>query len=99
MSCTATAIVALAPRRRAVVAGEVESVVSYQRPWVRTDAVLADGTGTLVLRFMGRAAVPGIATGCRLVAEGTPALERGVLLMRNPLYSFGTGERSPGTSW
>ncbi len=75
-----------------MVAGEVESVVSYRRPWVRTDAVLGDGTGTLVLCFMGRAAVPGIAAGCRLVAEGTPAFERGVVLMRNPLYSFGTGE-------
>ncbi len=92
MSGSTTVIAALVPRRRVVVAGEVESVVSYRRPWVRTDALLADGTGTLVLRFMGRAAVPGIATGCRLVAEGTPALERGVLLMRNPLYSFVAGE-------
>jgi len=99
VSGSTTVIAALVPRRRVVVAGEVKSVVSYQRPWVRTDAVLGDGTGTLVLRFMGRASVPGIAAGCRLVAEGTPALERGVLLMRNPLYSFGTGERSPGTSW
>jgi len=92
VSGRATAIAALVPRRRAVVAGEVESVVSYRRPWVRTDAVLGDETGTLVLCFMGRAAVPGIVAGCRLVAEGTPALERGVVLMRNPLYSFGTGE-------
>jgi hypothetical protein len=92
VSCCATAIAALVPRRRAVVAGEVESVVSYERPWVRTDAVLGDGTGTVVLRFMGRSGVPGIATGCHLVTEGTPANERGVLLMRNPLYSFGTGE-------
>jgi hypothetical protein len=92
VSGRATAIAALVPRRRVVVAGEVESVVSYRRPWVRTDAVLGDGTGTLVLRFMGRVSVPGIAAGCRLVVEGTPALERGVVLMRNPLYSFGTGE-------
>ncbi len=88
MSCRATAIAALVPRRRALVAGEVESVVSYERPWVRTDVALGDGTGSVVLRFMGRASVPGIAAGCNLVAEGTPALERGVLLMRNPLYSF-----------
>ena len=92
MSCSATAIAALVPRRRTVVAGEVESVVSYERPWVRTDAVLGAGTGTVVLRFMGRASVPGIAAGSRLVVEGTPALERGVLLMRNPLYSFDTSE-------
>jgi hypothetical protein len=88
---TATAIAALVPRRRAVVAGTIESVASFERPWVRTDAVLGDRTGTLVLRFMGRAAVPGIRCGCRLVAEGTLALEGGVLLMRNPLYSFAAG--------
>jgi hypothetical protein len=92
VSSRATAIAALAPRRRAVVAGEVEAVVYYQRPWVRTDAVLGDGTGTLVLRFMGRAGVPGIAAGVRLAAEGTPALDRGRLVMCNPLYSFLTAE-------
>ncbi len=95
-----TVIAALVPRRRAVVAGEVESVLSTERrPWVGTDAVLDDGTGTLVLRFMGRVAVPGIAAGRRLIAKGTPALEDGVLLMRNPLYSFVKEERVSGTSW
>ena len=88
MSCTTTAIAALVPRQRAVVAGKIESVDSFERPWVRTDAVLVDGTGVLVLRFVGRAAVPGMVTGSRVVAEGTPAFERGVLLMRSPLYSF-----------
>ncbi len=79
---------ALVPRRRAVVAGTIESVASFEQPWVRTDAVLGDGNGTLVLRFMGRVAVPGIVPGRHLIAEGTPTLENGVLLMRNPLYSF-----------
>jgi hypothetical protein len=86
--CATTAIGALVPRRRSRVAGEIESVVSYERPWVRTDAVLVDGTGALVLRFMGRATVPGLVAGSHVVAEGTPALERGRLLMRNPLYTF-----------
>ena len=90
MRCTATAIAALVPRHRSLVAGEIQSVASFERPWVRTDAVLEDRTGALVLRFMGRAAVPGIVIGSRVVAEGTPALERGVLLMRNPIYSFAT---------
>ncbi len=88
MRCATTAIAALVPRQRSRVAGKVESVVSFQRPWVRTDAVLVDGTGALVLRFHGRAAVPGMTTGACVVAEGTPALERGVVIMRNPLYSF-----------
>jgi hypothetical protein len=79
---------ALVPRRRSRVVGEIGSVVSFERPWVRTDAVLVDGTGARVLRFMGRADVPGVVAGTRVVAEGTAALERGVLLMRNPHYSF-----------
>jgi hypothetical protein len=90
--CAATAVAALVPRQRSRVAGKIESVASFERPWVRTDAVLVDGTGALVLRFHGRSGVPGMAAGARVVAEGTPALERGVLLMRNPLYSFATVE-------
>lgn len=92
MRCATTAIAALVPRQRSRVAGDIQSVTSFERPWVRTDAVLVDGTGTLVLRFLGRFGVPGIASGSRVVAEGTPALERGVLVMRNPLYSFAFSE-------
>jgi hypothetical protein len=86
---TATAIAALVLRQRAAVRGKVISVVSYQLPWVRTDVELSDGTGAIVLRFMGRAELPGFAMGRCMTAKGTPARERGVLLMRNPLYSFG----------
>jgi hypothetical protein len=92
MRCDATAIEALVPRQRSRVAGDVQSVTAFERPWVRTDAVVVDGTGTLVLRFLGRSVVPGLVTGSRIVAEGTPALERGVLVMRNPLYSFASPE-------
>jgi hypothetical protein len=59
---------------------------------VRTEAVLVDGTGELVLRFHGRSGIPGIVAGSRLIAEGTPSFERGVLLMRNPLYSLAAPE-------
>ena len=79
-------------RTRNTVRGEVVSVVSCQRPWVRTDAELSDGTGTLVLRFIGRASVPGLVAGCRVVAQGTPGLVGGAVVMLNPLYSFATEE-------
>ncbi len=91
MTCATTAIAALVPRQRSLVAGKIESVTCYERPWVRTDAVLVDRTGALVLRFMGRAAVPGVVVGRRLAAEGTPGVQRGVLVMINPLYSFSAG--------
>jgi hypothetical protein len=82
----------LVPRRRATVAGEVRSVASYERPYVRTDAELSDGTGVIILRFMGRASVPGVAIGAHVVAQGTPGPERGALVIRNPIYWFEAGE-------
>jgi hypothetical protein len=88
-----TAMASLVPRERATVAGRVRSVTSYVRPYVRTEAELSDGSGVVVLRFMGRASVPGVAVGARMVAEGTPGPERGAdLVIRNPRYWFEAGE-------
>jgi hypothetical protein len=92
MRCHTIAIAALVPRQRSRVSGDIRSVTAYERPWVRTDAVLVDGTGELVLRFHGRSGIPGIVAGSRLTAEGTPSFERGVFLMRNPLYSLAAPE-------
>jgi hypothetical protein len=68
--------------------GEVVSVVSTSAPWARTDAILGDSTGSLVLRFLGRVSVPAIEPGRRLVVEGTPGLVGRKLVMLNPVYSF-----------
>jgi hypothetical protein len=76
------------PRCRVTVTGKVGSVVSYRRPWVRTDIELADGTGVIVLRFIGRDEVPGFESGRVVVAEGTPIMVRGQLVMLNPRYTF-----------
>ena len=86
-----TAIGDLEPRRRATVVGNVLSVMALKLPWVRTDAEVGDGTGVVVLRFMGRAAVPGLSPGRRIVAEGTPGLRDGVLVIPNPRYEFVNG--------
>jgi hypothetical protein len=83
-----TAISAVVPRRRASVAGRITRVRQFRRPWVRFDVELSDGTGTLILRFMGRSRVPGMESGRYVAAEGTPALEHGVLIVRNPRYTF-----------
>jgi hypothetical protein len=76
------------PRRRTTVRGRITSVTTSQRPWVRTDVEIADGTGALVLRFLGRSGVPGMVAGRRVTAEGTPSHSGKVLVMLNPLYSF-----------
>jgi hypothetical protein len=74
------------------VAGQVRSVVSYEQRHVRTEAELLDGTGIVVLRFMGRASVPGVAVGAYMVAEGTPRADHEALVMLNPRYWFEAGE-------
>jgi len=95
---TATAIAAVAPRQRTTVCGEIMSVVSYERPWVRTDAEVTDGTGRLLLRFLGRSAIPGLVVGAQIAAEGTPGFVRGALVMLNPRYSLMvTADRPPPT--
>ena len=90
----------LVPRKRAIVAGQVRAVVSYERPYVRTEAELRDGTGLVVLLFVGRASVPGVAVGAHMVAEGTPRPDHEALVMLNPRYWFEAGECAPSTtSW
>jgi len=88
----------LVPRRRAIVAGQVRAVVSYERPYVRTEAELRDGTGLVVLLFVGRASVPGVAVGAHMVAEGTPRPDHEALVMLNPRYWFEAGECAPSAS-
>ncbi len=85
---TITAIGALVPRRRSTVAGKVVSVVAYERPWVRTDVGLSDGTGVVVLRFMGRSGLPGFEPGRCVEASGTPGFVRGALVILNPRYAL-----------
>ena len=85
-----TAIGAMVPRRRVTVTGEIVTVRSFTKPWVRTDADLDDGTGTVTLRFVGRSQVPGVVPGQRMLAHGTAALDEGGLVISNPIYSFVT---------
>ncbi len=55
---------------------------------MRLDVELGDGTGTLILRFMGRAAIPGMSPGRRVGAEGMPSAQGGTLVVLNPHYAF-----------
>ena len=96
-----SAIATAVPRHRTTLLGTVLSVVTAESPWVHTDAVLGDDTGTLVLRFVGRSSVPGLLPGRMLVVDGTPGVIDGDLVMLNPIYSFdgaGSGSGS-GINW
>ena len=79
---------AVVPRVRTTVAGRIIAVRAYRRPWMRLDVELGDGTGTLILRFTGRAAIPGMSPGRRVGAEGMPSEQGGTLFMLNPHYAF-----------
>lgn len=87
---TITVVSAVVPRVRATVAGRIIAVRAHRRPWMRLDVELGDGTGTIILRFMGRTAIPGLSPGRRVGAEGMPSAQggSGTLLMLNPHYAF-----------
>jgi hypothetical protein len=82
------AISAVVPRTRTIVVGRVTSVATHLRPWVRFQAVVEDGTGSLTLRFVGRRQIPGMVPGAPVRIEGTPMLERDGLVILNPLYQY-----------
>lgn len=83
-----------APRCRAVLTGRIRTV-RVRQPGPSFDAVLDDGTGTVTLRWLGRANVPGITAGAPVTVEGTVLAQRGRLVLLNPLYRHGHSS----TSW
>ncbi len=79
----------VAPRRRAVLQGTVGATSVRPRPGgiATLDAVLDDGSGTVVLRWPGRRDVPGVVPGRQLRVEGTVLQDRGLLVVLNPLVA------------
>ncbi len=79
------------PRQRAVLAGHLRAVHSRRHPQLCFEAELADGTGTIALRFLGRDLVPGLAVGTELWVAGTVGLHHGRLCLLNPGYELRAG--------
>ncbi len=53
------------------------------------EALVADGTGELVIVFMGRRALPGLTLGTRVIVEGVAGQQRdGSVRMVNPKFEF-----------
>jgi amino acid transporter len=80
-------IAEVAYRQRARVAGRVRSL--RVQPWAGVatlECTLVDQTGGIVLVFLGRKHVAGLAPGVRLVAEGMVGDHSGRLAMLNPEY-------------
>lgn len=52
------------------------------------EALLSDGTGDVVVRWMGRRSIDGLALGSRMVVEGVLGRDRERLIMVNPTFEF-----------
>lgn len=88
----------LEPRHRAVLRGSVESLRVHRGPtgFMSMDAVLADDSGQVLLRWLGRRSIPGIAARSSLMIEGTVLAAHGQLVIWNPLYAVQSSGGSLG---
>jgi RecG-like helicase len=48
------------------------------------EVLVTDGTGEVVVQFMGRRSIAGLGLGTRVVVEGVLGEQHGVVKMRNP---------------
>lgn len=87
-----TPIADVAYRQRARVAGRVRSM--RVQPWsgiATLECTVADPTGGLLVVFLGRRQVAGIAPGAKVVVEGMVGDHGGRLAILNPLYRIIAG--------
>ncbi|HEV2368473.1 MAG TPA: OB-fold nucleic acid binding domain-containing protein, partial [Acidimicrobiales bacterium] len=76
-------------RTPAAVAGTIEMVRVQPFGGVPSlECTIDDGTGQLVVAFLGRRQVPGINVGTRISAEGMVGTHRGRPALLNPLYEI-----------
>jgi amino acid transporter len=84
-----TAIREVRARRPARIRGRIGRVTV--EPWSSVPTLeceVADGTGTVVVAFLGRRQIAGIDVGARIVITGTPSERRGRLVFINPEYEL-----------
>lgn len=76
-------------RRRAVIRGRVQALGRPGDDRVTAlDVELADRTGVVHLRFLGRTAIPGLECGVVLTAEGLVSTRGSRRVMYNPIYEI-----------
>lgn len=82
----------LSGRHRVRLAGTLRSVTLRPRAGTPAlEAELFDGTGSVVLIWLGRREIPGIDTGRCVRVEGLVACSEGRKVMYNPSYELTTG--------
>ncbi len=82
--------IADAPRReRVTIAGQIRRMTVFpMKDDESLEAVISDGTGDVVVRFMGRRAIGGLTLGTKVVVEGVLGDQRGTTVMMNPRLEF-----------
>ena len=82
-SCTRIADAPL--RRHVTIAGVIRRItVLPMEDNEALEVLVTDGTGDVVVQFMGRRSIAGLGLGTRVVVEGVLGEDRGVVKMRNP---------------
>jgi RecG-like helicase len=72
-------------RRRVKIAGVIRRMTVFPMEDNESlEALVYDGTGEVVVQFMGRRAIRGLGLGTRVVVEGAIGEQRGVRRMINP---------------
>jgi RecG-like helicase len=76
-------------RKRVKIAGVIRRLTVFpMQDNESLEAVVYDGTGEVVVRFMGRRAIGGLGLGTRVVVEGVLGEQRGEVQMMNPRLEF-----------
>jgi RecG-like helicase len=76
-------------RERVKIAGVIRRLTVFpMRDNEALEALVSDGTGEVVIRFMGRRGIEGLGLGTRVVVEGAIAERHGQRRMLNPLLEF-----------
>ncbi len=73
------------PRQRVKIAGVIRRLTVFpMQDNESLEVVVSDGTGEVLIQFMGRRAIRGLTLGTRVVVEGVLGEQHGRVVMLNP---------------
>jgi RecG-like helicase len=76
-------------RQRVKIAGVIRRLTVFPMEDNESlEALVSDGTGEIVIQFMGRRAIGGLGLGTRVIVEGVLGEQRGTPRMINPILEF-----------
>lgn len=76
-------------RERVKIAGVIKRITVFPMEGHEAlEALVSDGTGEVMVRFMGRRGISGLTLGTRVAVEGVLGEKRGEVWMMNPRLEF-----------